>query len=64
MAATCVYNELSDEEPTINDCSKCEEKYNFPHEFCCLQYCGEHDFCRNCNHGIYEKVEEKKDEKD
>lgn len=36
------------------DCNQCQTEYNMPHSYCCLDECGEHEFCRGCNHGIYE----------
>lgn len=54
MKQKCTYNELTGEEPALNDCSKCEVKYNFPYRSCCLLECGEHEFCKACQHGIYE----------
>lgn len=36
------------------DCNQCQTEYNMPHYYCCLDECGKHEFCRGCNHGIYE----------
>lgn len=55
MVASCIYNELTGEEPTLNDCDKCHGEYNMPRWWCCLRECGEHEFCSGCAHGIYEK---------
>lgn len=41
----------------MNDCKKCSEKYQMPFRFCCLIECGEHEFCRGCDKGIYLKGE-------
>ena len=32
-----------------NNCNECHKKFDFPHNYCCLIECGEHEFCRNCN---------------
>lgn len=38
----------------VKDCKECGVVYNMPYVYCCLDECGEHEFCRRCNHGIYE----------
>lgn len=38
-------------------CSICAEIYQYPYRFCCLNECGEHEFCRGCDKGIYLKNE-------
>lgn len=35
-------------------CKKCHDKHSMPWDFCCLHGCGEHEFCRDCQHGIYD----------
>lgn len=42
---------------TREDCVLCHDKYQMPHWACCLQECGEHEFCRGCDKGIYLKGE-------
>lgn len=37
-------------------CLDCQQKYQMPHSYCCLDECGEHEFCRNCHEGIYLKI--------
>mgnify|MGYP006980058451 FL=1 len=34
-------------------CAECSAKYQIPYEQCCLYECGENEFCRNCDKGIY-----------
>lgn len=41
----------------INDCKNCSKKYQFPFSFCCLVECGEHEFCKGCDKGLYLKGE-------
>ena len=41
----------------INDCEKCSKNNQFPFVFCCLIECGEHEFCKGCDKGIYLKGE-------
>lgn len=36
-------------------CSDCAEAHEFPYSYCCLYECGEHEFCRGCDKGIYLK---------
>ena len=33
----------------VNNCNECHKKFDFPHNYCCLIECGEHEFCRSCN---------------
>lgn len=43
-------------------CVECHNQYEMPHPYCCLNECGEHQFCGNynkCNKGIYLKVDDK-----
>lgn len=55
MESLCLYNELTGEEPTLNDCDKCHEKFNMPcYWWCCLRECNRHEYCMGCTHGIYE----------
>lgn len=51
MGIMCEFNRRTG----LNDCDICKEKYCMPHDFCCLHECGEHEFCRNCNHGLYQQ---------
>lgn len=30
------------------DCNKCHIENNFPELYCCLDECGQHEFCRGC----------------
>lgn len=53
MKTPCIYNELSGDEPTINDCQTCSSYFEFPYTWCCLEECGEHEFCADCECGIY-----------
>lgn len=46
--STCPYLK-----PTRHICKSCQKQYEMPYEFCCLDECGEHEFCRNCNKGVY-----------
>lgn len=41
-----------------NNCKECAKLFKMPHVYCCLDECGEHEFCRGCNHGIYENDSE------
>lgn len=35
-------------------CRECAKKFNMPlWDICCLNECGQHEFCRNCEKGIY-----------
>lgn len=45
-AISCLCNQL-------NNCQECSELFNMPNSFCCLNECHEHEFCRNCEKGIY-----------
>ena len=38
-------------------CKSCQKQYQMPHIYCCLEECGEHEFCKNCDKGIYFKKE-------
>ena len=38
----------------VKTCAECQKEFNMPEAYCCLDECGEHEFCRSCNHGIYE----------
>lgn len=40
---------------TTYDCERCKEIYGFRYEFCCLEECGQQEFCRGCDKGIYSK---------
>lgn len=35
------------------NCKECADVNLFPYKFCCIKECGEHEFCRGCNKGIY-----------
>lgn len=39
------------------NCNICMNRYNMPYYFCCLEECGEHEFCGNCTHEIYSQEE-------
>lgn len=40
MKTPCIYNELSGDESTINDCQTCSSYFDFPYTWCCLEECG------------------------
>lgn len=44
----CKYNELMNSNYKPDDCCKCARQFGFPYSYCCLEECGEHEFCRNC----------------
>jgi hypothetical protein len=46
----CTYENINKES---YDCEKCHKQYETPHRYCCLNECGEHEFCRSCSKGIY-----------
>ena len=52
--ANCPYRK-----PSRHICISCQKQYEMPYKFCCLEECGEHEFCRGCNKGIYQKKENK-----
>lgn len=31
------------------DCEKCHIENNLKYEICCLDECGQHEFCRQCH---------------
>lgn len=37
----------------LNNCEECNKLFNMPYHYCCLKECREHEFCKNCNNGIY-----------
>ena len=39
----------------LNNCKSCGKSFKMPYSYCCLKECHEHEFCRNCNNGIYSK---------
>lgn len=39
------------------DCIVCQAEKQMPNDYCCLIECGEHEFCRGCDKGIYLKKE-------
>lgn len=41
--------------PDMGVCKKCAEEYKMPHLWCCLEWCGELEFCNGCVNGIYIK---------
>ena len=49
----CQYDVLKDG-IEIN-CQECQQGYKCPYDICCLDECGQHEFCRSCNLGIYFK---------
>ena len=53
----CKYDELNSDNLGI-DCSRCHKKYNMKYNYCCLNECGEHEFCRGCYKGIYENKQQ------
>lgn len=32
-------------------CISCQEQYQMPYKYCCLDECGQHEFCKNCEKG-------------
>lgn len=51
----CIFNEITDlATPSASDCDNCQSMFSMPHGYCCLEECGEHEFCVGCEHGIYE----------
>lgn len=38
-------------------CVNCQITYKMPFKHCCLYECGEHEFCKNCDKGMYLKGE-------
>ena len=34
--------------PNYVSCCECHQKYDFSHPYCCLDECGEHEFCKPC----------------
>ena len=36
-------------------CLECQIKHEMPYYFCCLDECGEHEFCKGCTSGVYLK---------
>lgn len=41
----------------VSDCKTCQKEYEMPNYYCCLPECGEHEWCRGCDKGIYLKKE-------
>ena len=41
----------------IADCIACQAEKQMPHDYCCLMECGQHEFCRGCDKGIYLKLD-------
>lgn len=52
MTDRCPYNDITGEEPTLSDCSKCEIEFILPYRFCCLKRCGKETFCNGCSRNI------------
>lgn len=52
MLIKCLYNEKTGKEPTVDDCSECSKKYNFPYQCCCLSECGFYSMCEYCEGGL------------
>ena len=42
-------------------CLECQIKHKMPYYFCCLDECGEHEFCRDCPSGVYLKGDNNND---
>lgn len=53
MTIECLYNELAGSDPTLNDCDRCSDYFDFPYGWCCLEVCGEQEMCRGCERGLY-----------
>lgn len=52
----CTFNRITCfKTPATSDCDYCISMFHMPHGYCCLEECGEHEFCRNCNHGLYQQ---------
>ena len=45
----CSYSE----NPTAETCAICVKEHNLPYDFCCLDICGEYEFCEHCDDGVY-----------
>lgn len=48
VVSTCPYLK-----PSKHTCKSCQKQYEMPYEHCCLDECGEHQFCQGCKKGIY-----------
>lgn len=44
----CPYND-----PVWDTCTACQFSNRMPFWYCCLEECGNHDFCKDCDKGIY-----------
>jgi len=40
------------EKEYMGNCRICADEHKFPHRFCCLYECNEHQFCDGCKKGI------------
>lgn len=48
---SCRYSKNAD----MSICRKCQNEYDMPHDVCCLEWCGEFEFCIGCKNGIYKE---------
>lgn len=46
-----MYEEIVHQE--MSSCKECGKQFHMPFDWCCLFECHEHEFCRNCDEGIY-----------
>lgn len=44
---SCTYSKNAD----MSTCRQCVKEHNMPHEECCLDFCGEFEFCKDCKIG-------------
>lgn len=48
---SCTYSAY----PNNEVCRECSKRYDMPYPYCCLDECGEHEFCRDCANGVYKQ---------
>ena len=48
---SCIYSAY----PNNEVCRECIERYDMPYPYCCLDECGEHEFCGDCGNGVYKQ---------
>lgn len=48
MNMKCPYKEADS-----TQCYACQDEKSMPYVYCCLVECGEHEFCRGCDKGVY-----------
>lgn len=47
----CAFSKDAD----METCKQCAKEHNMPYEQCCLDFCGEFEFCKGCKSGIYQE---------